>query len=135
MRVLADKHHSFCTSCIYSQLYDCTCQCMLHSLQPSMVDRFAFVLQLQSANAEDVNRNPVVRSLGGIFLVWLTFGFSVWYAFYFSVLAAVAGTLSILRGKKKTPSLTLYMLGSYLHAITKSWHLHPRVCCVLPHLM
>ena len=57
------------------------------------------VLQISSANAEDINRNPVLRSLGGIFLVWLTFGFSIWYAFYFSVLAAVAGTLSILRGE------------------------------------
>lgn len=56
-------------------------------------------LQISSANAEDINRNPILRSLGGIFLVWLTFGFSISYAFYFSVLAAVAGTLSILKGE------------------------------------
>lgn len=79
------------------------------------------LLQLQSANAEDVNRNPVVRSLGGIFLVWLTFGFSVWYAFYFSVLAAVAGTLSILRGKSLSNLLCVLPAVNLLYAVNW-WH-------------
>jgi hypothetical protein len=37
-------------------------------------------------------------SIGAIFLVWLTFGFSVWYAFYATLVAGIAGGLSLLTG-------------------------------------
>ena len=56
------------------------------------------VLQLQGSHAEDLNRNPVLMSIGAIFLVWLTFGFSVWYAFYATLVAGIAGGLSLLTG-------------------------------------
>ena len=56
------------------------------------------VVQLQGSHAEDLNRNPVLMSIGAIFLVWLTFGFSVWYAFYATLVAGIAGGLSLLTG-------------------------------------
>lgn len=37
-------------------------------------------------------------SVGAIFLVWLTFGFSVWYAFYATLVAGIAGGLTLLTG-------------------------------------
>lgn len=63
----------------------------------------AHVLQLQGSHAEDLNRNPVLMSIGAIFLVWLTFGFSVWYAFYATLVAGIAGGLSLLTGMASSP--------------------------------
>jgi len=42
-------------------------------------------------------------SIGAIFLVWLTFGFSVWYAFYATLVAGIAGGLSLLTGMASSP--------------------------------
>lgn len=56
------------------------------------------LLQIQHGGSEDINRNPILRALGAIFITWLTFGYSVWVAFYASLLAAIAGGLALFTG-------------------------------------
>ena len=57
------------------------------------------MLQLRE-HPENLNSNPLLMALGTIFLVWLVFGFSVWYAFYATLLAGIAGGLTLLTGKR-----------------------------------
>ena len=57
------------------------------------------LLQLRE-HPENLNSNPLLMALGTIFLVWLVFGFSVWYAFYATLLAGIAGGLTLLTGKQ-----------------------------------
>ena len=55
-------------------------------------------LQIQHGGTDDLNRNPILLSFGAIFIMWLTFGFSVWYAFYATLLAGIAGGLALFTG-------------------------------------
>ena len=68
------------------------------------------MLQLQGSHAEDLNRNPLLMSVGAIFLVWLTFGFSVWYAFYATLVAGIAGGLTLLTGTPLSPNCSDHLL-------------------------
>lgn len=61
------------------------------------------LLQIQHGGSEDVNRNPILLSVGAIFIMWLTFGFSVWYAFYATLLAGIAGGLALFTGMLREP--------------------------------
>ena len=57
------------------------------------------LLQFQhGGGSEEVNRNPILLSVGAIFIMWLTFGFSVWYAFYATLVAGIAGGLALFTG-------------------------------------
>ena len=62
------------------------------------------IVQLRE-HPENLNRNPVLLTLGTVFLVWLVFGFSVWYAFYATLVAGIAGVLTLLTGNFKLDEL------------------------------
>ena len=61
---------------------------------------------------ENLNRIPVLLALGTVFLVWLVFGFSVVYAFYATLVAGIAGGLTLLTGNLNcyTHSLVLCLI-------------------------
>ena len=56
-------------------------------------------------------------SIGAIFLVWLTFGFSVWYAFYATLVAGIAGGLSLLTGNASSSHCCCCYQGKFYAAV------------------
>ena len=70
--------------------------------------------QIQHGGSEDVNRNPILLSVGAIFIMWLTFGFSVWYAFYATLLAGIAGGLALFTGMLRLLTSEQFLMHSFV---------------------
>ena len=67
-------------------------------------------------------------SVGAIFLVWLTFGFSVWYAFYATLVAGIAGGLTLLTGTPLSPNFSDHLLQHCDLSIQHHHCCHPWFC-------